>query len=278
MNALIDLFLQDKEITKVIEELKTGQDRQLLAGLSGGAKAIFFKTVQQSAEKPILIITPNMLQAQRTYEDLVKMLGDSLVHLYPAEELIAADFSVSSYELRANRIDTLDHMARVGKGIYITPVAGMKKLLPPKEKWLDISLTVKLDDSIDVDEWIRKLVEMGYGRQEMVTAPGDFALRGGILDVYPLNMENPIRIELFDTDVDSIRSFSAEDQRSTDKLTEVTILPATEYVLDAAELSQIASNLEDALRTSLKRMKNEEAKESLTLNITRDIGLITRRQ
>ena len=77
-----------------------------------------------------------MLQAQRTYEDLVKMLGDSLVHLYPAEELIAADFSVSSYELRAQRIDTLDHMARVGKGIYITPVAGMKKLLPTKEKWL----------------------------------------------------------------------------------------------------------------------------------------------
>ena len=274
MDALIDLFLQDKEITKVIEELKTGQDRQLLAGLSGGAKAVFFKTVQQSAEKPILIITPNMLQAQRTYEDLVKMLGDSLVHLYPAEELIAADFSVSSYELRANRIDTLDHMARIGKGIYITPVAGMKKLLPPKEKWLDISLTVKLDDSIDVDEWIRKLVEMGYGRQEMVTAPGDFALRGGILDVYPLNMENPIRIELFDTDVDSIRSFSAEDQRSTDKLTEVTILPATEYVLDTAELSQIASNLEDALRASLKRMKNEEAKESLTMNITSDIGLL----
>lgn len=274
MDALIDLFLQDKEITKVVEELKTGQDRQLLAGLSGGAKAVLFKTVHQSAEKPILIITPNMLQAQRTYEDLVKMLGDSLVHLYPAEELIAADFSVSSYELRASRIDTLDHMARVGKGIYITPVAGMKKLLPPKERWLDNSLSVHLDDSIDVDVWMRKLVEMGYGRQEMVTAPGDFALRGGILDVYPLNMENPIRIELFDTDVDSIRAFSAEDQRSTDKLTEVTILPATEYVWDVSELSQIASNLEEALRTSLKRMKNEEAKESLTMNITRDIGLL----
>ncbi|HEX5564650.1 MAG TPA: DEAD/DEAH box helicase, partial [Sporosarcina sp.] len=274
MDALIDLFLQDKEITKVVEELKTGQDRQLLAGLSGGAKAVFFKTVQQSAQKPILIITPNMLQAQRTYEDLVKMLGDSLVHLYPAEELIAADFSVSSYELRANRIDTLDHMARVGKGIYITPVAGMKKLLPPKERWLDNSLSVNLDDSIDVDEWTRKLVEMGYGRQDMVTAPGDFALRGGILDVYPLNMENPIRIELFDTDVDSVRAFSAEDQRSTDKLKEVTILPAMEHVWGAAELSQIASNLEDALSASLKRMKNEEAKESLTLNITRDIGLL----
>ncbi|GEN84986.1 transcription-repair-coupling factor [Sporosarcina luteola] len=274
MDALIDLFLQDKEIHKVIDELKSGQDRQLLAGLSGGAKAVFFKTISQSSDQPILIITPNMLSAQRTYEDLVKMLGDSHVHLYPAEELIAADFSVSSFDLRASRIETLDHMARAGKGIYITPVAGMKKLLPQKNHWLTNTLTTKLDDSIDVEEWVQKLVEMGYNRQDMVTAPGDFALRGGILDIYPLNMENPVRIELFDTDVDSIRMFSADDQRSTDKLEEVSILPAAEFVWDSGELSQIADNLKGALSSSLKRMKNEDTKESLTLNITHDIDLL----
>lgn len=274
MDALIDLFLQDKEIHKVIDELKSGQDRQLLAGLSGGAKAVFFKTISQSSDQPILIITPNMLSAQRTYEDLVKMLGDSHVHLYPAEELIAADFSVSSFDLRASRIETLDHMARAGKGIYITPVAGMKKLLPQKNHWLANTLTTKLDDSIDVEEWVQKLVEMGYNRQDMVTAPGDFALRGGILDIYPLNMENPVRIELFDTDVDSIRMFSADDQRSTDKLEEVSILPAAEFVWDSGELSQIADNLRGALSSSLKRMKNEDTKESLTLNITHDIDLL----
>ena len=59
---------------------------------------------------------------------------------------------------------------------------------------------------------------MGYTRQPMVTAPGEFALRGGILDLYPLHMEDPVRIELFDTEVDSIRTFSAEDQRSSGKL------------------------------------------------------------
>ena len=60
----------------------------------------------------------------------MKMLGASSVRLYPAEELVAADFSISSYELRAQRIETLDHMARIGKGIYITPIAGMRKFLP----------------------------------------------------------------------------------------------------------------------------------------------------
>src|SRR5690606_21621409 len=103
--------------------------------------------------------------------------------------------------------------------------------------------------------------------------PGEFALRGGILDLYPLNREEPVRIELFDTDVDSIRTFSAEDQRSTGKLDEITILPATEFVWSESDRALIAENLELALGASLKRMKNEEAKERLTRNMMHDIGL-----
>ncbi|WP_318617482.1 transcription-repair coupling factor [Sporosarcina sp. YIM B06819] len=274
MKALLELFLQEKEIRNLVEELEIGKDRQLIAGLSGGAKSVFFKTLQQSSSQPILIVSPNLLQAQRTYEDLVKMLGDSLVHLYPAEELIAADFSISSYELRAQRIDTLDHMARVGKGIYITPIAGIKKLLPAKERWLSSSLLTKIGDTLDITKWLDQLVSMGYTRQPMVTAPGEFALRGGILDLYPLNMEDPVRIELFDTEVDSIRTFFAENQRSTGKLTEITILPASEFVWATEDLVAVAGKLELALGASLKKMKDAEAKERLTLNMTGDIGLL----
>lgn len=274
MEALLDLFSQEKEIRHLVEELELGKDRQLIAGLSGGAKSIFFKTLQHSSSEPILIVSPNLLQAQRTYEDLVKMLGDSLVHLYPAEELIAADFSISSYELRAQRIDTIDHMARIGKGIYITPIAGMKKLLPTKERWLGSSLHAKIDDTIDITKWLDQLVSMGYTRQPMVTAPGEFALRGGILDLYPLNMEDPVRIELFDTEVDSIRTFLAEDQRSTGKLQEITILPASEFVWSAEDLLTVADKLELALSASLKKMKDAEAKERLTLHMTGDIDLL----
>lgn len=274
MDALIDIFLQEKEIHNVVEDLKDGQDRHLLSGLSGGAKSVFFKALQQSMAKPILIVAPNMLQAQRTYDDLVKMLGETHVHLYPAEELIAADFSISSYELRANRIDTIDHLLRVGKGIYITPVAGMKKLLPAKEQWLKSSLSVEADGEIDVHYWTNQLSAMGYSRQEMVTTPGDFALRGGILDIYPITLENPIRIELFDTEVDSIRTFSADDQRSIEKLDRVTILPATEFIFSQEELSKIGTNLEQALSNSLKKIKKDEIKELLMLNMNRDIGLL----
>ena len=86
---------------------------------------------------------------------------------------------------------------------------------------------------------------MGYSRQPMVTAPGEFALRGGILDLYPLHMEDPVRIELFDTEVDSIRTFSAEDQRSTGKLEVISILTCVRVCLDKRRHI-------DILRKSLK--------------------------
>ncbi len=266
--------MKRNEISKLAQDLKEGHDQQLIAGLSGGAKPVFFKALQQSLEKPVLIVSPNLLQAQRTYEDLVKMLGESSVHLYPAEELVAAEFSISSYELRAQRMETIDHMARVGAGVYITPIAGLRKFLPAKSKWLENNLETKIGATINIDEWVEQLVAMSYSRQPMVTAPGEFALRGGILDLYPLASEHPIRIELFDTEVDSIRTFSAEDQRSISKLETISILPAAEFMWTESDRLSVAMKLEKELSVSLKKIKNEEAKELLTLNLSADIALL----
>jgi len=274
LEALIDYYLQDMDIGKLVKELEVGEDRQLIAGLSGGAKPLFFKGIQQAIKRPVLIISPNLLQAQRTYEDLVKMLGESLVHLYPAEELIAADFTISSYELRAQRIETIEHMASIGEGIYITPIAGIRKFLPSKEQWLNNSLLAKVGDTIDIEEWLQRLVRMSYIRQPMVTAPGEFSLRGGILDLYPIHLEEPVRIELFDTEIDSIRTFSADDQRSTGKLESISILPASEFVWSEEDVKSIATRLENELSKSLKKIKNVETKERLMVTITEDIELM----
>lgn len=194
MGVIDQLFLEEKEIQGLLDDLQAGQGQQLITGLSGGSKAVFFKVIQQSLERPVLIVSPNMLQAQRTYDDLVKMIGDEHVHLYTAEELVAADFSFASYELRAGRIETLDHMARIGSGIYITPVAGLRKLLPTKKRWLNHYVTAQTDEEIDIEAWLEKLVSMGYIRNDLVSAPGEFALRGGILDIYPLTTQDPFEL------------------------------------------------------------------------------------
>ncbi|MEK4023081.1 transcription-repair coupling factor [Sporosarcina sp. FSL W7-1283] len=274
MGVIDQLFLEEKEIQGLLDDLQAGQGQQLITGLSGGSKAVFFKVIQQSLERPVLIVSPNMLQAQRTYDDLVKMIGDEHVHLYTAEELVAADFSFASYELRAGRIETLDHMARIGSGIYITPVAGLRKLLPTKKRWLNHYVTAQTDEEIDIEAWLEKLVSMGYIRNDLVSAPGEFALRGGILDIYPLTTQDPVRIELFDTTIDSIRTFSAEDQRSTGKLEKITLLPATEFIWTPEELLQVSRKVEQALGDSLTKIKSEDLQQQLLTTIMEDVGLM----
>lgn len=274
LEDLIRNFLQKTELEALVQEVLAGEDRQLLSGLSGSAKSVFLYAFQQTAQKPMLIVSPNLFQAQKLYEDLTALVGEDLVHLYPAEELVAAEFSVSSFELRAQRIETIDHMVRARKGIYITPIAGLRRLLPTKEKWLENHMKIDVNDELHITEVLEKLVSMHYTRNELVTRPGEFALRGGILDVYPPHLEHPIRIELFDTDVDSIRTFSADDQRSIDKLQSIDILPAAEYVWGSDDLKAIAENLEGHLADSLQRLKQDETKELLTMNMTHDIQLL----
>ena len=274
MNHILEAFSEDSHVQKLIADLKKGQDHQLVSGLSGSGRTFFYRTLYGELEEPMLIVTPNLLHAQRVYDDLVKLLGEELVHLYPAEELIAADVSFSGPELRAHRIDTLDHMANTGKGIYITPVAGMRKLLPSRKQWDASTLRVEDGEELDADQWLLKLVAMGYSRTTMVTAPGEFALRGGILDVYPLNFEHPVRIELFDTEVDSIRIFDAEDQRSLKKIASLCILPANELVLDKAQRSALADRIEEQLAFTLKKTKADDTKELLLQYIQHDIDIL----
>ncbi|MDN7243818.1 transcription-repair coupling factor [Planococcus sp. N028] len=274
MEHILQAFSEDSHTQRFIADLKKGQDHQLISGLSGSARSIFYQTVWSQLNEPLLIVTPNLLNAQRVHDDLIKLMGEENVHLYPADELIAADVSFSGPELRAHRIDTLDHMKNVGKGVYVTPVAGLRKLLPSKAQWDISTLQTAEGEELDIEDWLKKLVAMGYSRTPMVTTPGEFALRGGILDVYPLNFEHPVRIELFDTEVDSIRLFSAEDQRSLAKLQSLRVLPASELVLSKLQQRKLADKLEDQLAHTLKKIKAEDTKEALLMHIQHDIDML----
>jgi len=274
MNSLQQLFMKDHHINTLLEDLRKGIDQQLVTGLTGGARPLFIRSIAQETERPILVVSPNLLQAQRLFEDMVKLLGEDEVRLYPADELIAADLSVSSPELRAERIETLDFMLSQKRGVVITPIAGLRRHMPNLEQWRASRLETALGEEVIMDQWLDQLVAMGYSRQPMVTAPGEFALRGGILDIYPIYLQNPVRLEFFDTEVDSIRTFSAEDQRSIEKLKEICILPATEFVWTRQQLIIFAEKLEESLSTSLKKMKKPETKELLLQNITHDIELL----
>ncbi|MFF2450328.1 transcription-repair coupling factor [Neobacillus sp. NPDC058068] len=278
MNGLKSLFLQQEDIHSVIAGVEEGLKEQLIAGLSGSSRTVMTAAIYEQMERPIILVTHNLLQAQKLYDDIANLLGENEVFLFPANELIAAELSVASPELKAQRIEALNHWSRFNRGVLIVPIAGLKKIIPPKALWKQYQLSIKLGEDINIEKLLSTFVKMGYVRAEMITTPGEFSVRGGIIDIYPLTEANPLRIELFDTEVDSIRYFSLEDQRSKEKVSEVLVGPATEILLEDEDYGRVIAKLEDGLASSLRKLKDDKAKILLTQNISHELEQLKNRQ
>ncbi|MCQ6281873.1 transcription-repair coupling factor [Bacillus sp. EB600] len=267
MKGLKSLFLGQDDFRLIMAGMNEGLKEQLVSGLSGSARTVFVASMYEQMKRPILLVTHNLLQAQKLYDDIVNLLSEKEVFLYPANELIAAEMSIASPELKAQRIEALNYLSTNERGILIVPVAGLRKILPQKSLWKKYQLRLKVGEDIHVDEMLNLFVKMGYVRAEMVSTPGEFSVRGGIIDIYPITESNPLRIELFDTEIDSIRSFSLDDQRSKEKMSEITIGPSTEVILEDKQYSLLIGKLEDGLSRSLRKLKNDKEKLLLSQNI-----------
>lgn len=267
MQALKAHFNLQDETYSIINGISIGLKEQLIAGLSGSARTVFISSIYEQTEKSILLITHNLLQAQKLYDDFVSLIGEQNVFLYPTNELIAAEISVASPELKSQRMEALNHWANGKRGIVIAPMAGVRKVLPPKSVWEKYQMELQIGEDLELDPFLNRLVQMGYSRAEMVSSPGEFSRRGGIIDIYPLTEAEPIRIEMFDTEIESIRSFSLEDQRSKEKRPQVLIGPVTESPLEPEHFERMVTRLEAELAKSLKKLKDDKAKTLLTQNI-----------
>lgn len=271
MLGLLEYFLYNDDLKSITKGLESGLKEQLVAGLSGSTRQLFIASVFKDTQKPILVVTHNLYQAQKVYDDLISILSDQEVFLYPVNELIASEIGVASPELKAARIEVLNLLSQNKRCIVIAPVAGLKRFLPTKQQWINSQLQFQVGDEIDVDSYLKKLVDMGYERAGMVSTPGEFSVRGGIIDIYPLTEEFPIRIELFDTEIDSIRSFTIDDQRSREKRNKVVVGPVKEMLIEKSQLISGIEKLEKGLANTLKNVKDEKIKEALIENISADI-------
>ncbi|MTH55249.1 transcription-repair coupling factor [Bacillus mangrovi] len=273
MKSLHSFFYSNEDFKTVAAGLKEGLKEQLLAGLSGSARTLFTSSLYKEIGESVLVVTHNLFQAQKVYEDLSNLSGDD-VFLYPVNELIASDMAIASPELMAQRMEVLNHLASGKKGIVVAPAAALRRLLPSKSQWTASQKTVAIGDELDTESFYKWLSQIGYERAGMVSAPGEFSVRGGIIDLYPLTEEHPVRIELFDVEIDSIRSFDLADQRSLDKKERLTIGPAKEFLLQRDQLERCETLLEEALSKSLKKLKNDQHKELLLQNIQHDLEMI----
>lgn len=188
---------------------------------------------------------------------------DSKAAYYPAKDILFYQSDIRGNVLTAERINALKLMAEEKNCTIITTFDGLMNPMPSPEKFIQAVKKIAVGDSVDMEELLRHLVELGYEKNYQAQTRGEFSVRGGIIDIFPLTEENPFRIELWGDEVDSIRSFDPESQRSIENMEEIHIYPACELVLTEEERKQgIERIMKEAEKVSAKfrkEMRTEEA-------------------
>jgi len=201
-----------------------------------------------------VIVTYSDLKAREIYEEY--KFYDRNVMLYPAKDLIFFQADIHGNKLTTERIKVLRRMAEERPFTLVTTFAA---LMTPQAVWDVEKDTISIDKktTMEEEEIARRLVAMGYEKCYQVESPGQFSIRGGIVDIFDVTEENPYRIELWGDDVESIRSFDILSQRSIEQLSAVRIFPASEFVLSQTELTRGFERLEKEAKNREKLFRDE---------------------
>lgn len=271
MKEVLHFFRQGRDYQNVETALKGGIREQLVAGLNGSSRTLFMSALFMDGHQSQLIVTHNLHQAQKIYDDIVEWVGEDYVYLYPVNELISSEISTSSPEFRRQRINVLNQLIQGKNMLVITPLSGLKRILPPPSVWQEAQIRFIPGQDLELETFRKELVYNGYKRVEMVESEGEYSIRGGIIDIFATGHDDPFRIELFDTVIESIRTFDLETQKSKQTLPELVIGPSIESVLFPEHYKYGAEQVSHYLEKQLSKTKDSKVKQLLLEGIGRDI-------
>ncbi|HZV38114.1 MAG TPA: transcription-repair coupling factor [Pseudoxanthomonas sp.] len=236
---------------------RAGQQRTYWrAPASPSALAWFVARAAAAHDGPLLLVARDPQQAHQLEGDLHTLLGDGgsvPIVAFPDWETLPYDQFSPHPDIVSQRLAALHRLPSLARGIVIVPVQTLAQRLPPLKHILGGSFDYRVGQKLDLDVEKRRLDAASYRHVPQVLDPGDFAVRGGLLDVYPMGADAPLRIELFDDAIDSIRAFDPESQRSLEKTDAVRMLPGREVPLDEASLERAMDALRERFDVDTRR-------------------------
>lgn len=253
-------LLEIQEYDNLVQALKSGKGPLQVTGTLDSQKVhLMYELGEASAFSWKLVVTYDDTRAKEIYDDLRSFT--SRVWLYPAKDLLFYSADIHGNLMARQRIAVLRRLMEDREGVVVTTMDGLMDHLLPLKYLREQSITVESGQVIDLDAWKERLIAMGYERVAQVDGMGQFSIRGGIVDIFPLTEEVPVRIELWDDEVDSIRTFDLESQRSVEQLENITIYPAAEVVLSADQLAAGIRRLEKEEKTYEKALREQHKPE-----------------
>jgi len=189
-------------------------------------------------------------------KELEFFLGDDTpIFTFPDWECLPYDRVSPHPDIVSQRLLALHRLPHLDSGVLIIPITALMQRLAPTNYIDAHTFDLAVNDDIDIETFRQRLIDAGYYSVDTVMAAGEFAIRGGIVDVFPSGMDSPFRLDLFDTTIETIRLFDTETQRSTDTLDKIQLLPAREFPLDSQSV--------EAFRQAFRATVDGDAKQSI---------------
>ena len=235
-------------------------------GLPGCGDALALARAIQGDQALYLVVTPDTPTAIRLEQEIRFFLnGKAKVLHFPDWEILPYDMFSPLPEIVSERLRCLADLSRVSHGVLLAPIATLMQRISPRPFVLGNTLTVKTGEPLDLGAMRLALESVSYLCVQQVIQHGEFAVRGAILDLFPMGSSSPYRIELFDEEVDSIRLFDPETQRSLEKISEIALFPAREFPFDDLAIRRFRQRYRDHFpETSQGRQLYQDVTRGLT--------------
>lgn len=256
MNSLLSAISKSQEFINILEGIERGRAREVVLGLSGTMKSYLIAALYRSTTtRPFILVTYNPQQAEKLEGDLMTFLSPGEVMVFPHPEIWPHEDARESVDVLSQRMAAMSALVRRARRVFIVPARAMGRKLMPHDAFFRSMLELVVGNELRIDGLARRLSATGYERVNMVESHGQYAIRGDIIDVFPLDQATPLRAELFDNEIDSIRQFDLETQRSLSELRRVIIPPAKEFFIAGEAKDGGISAVESRLALQARRLR-----------------------
>ncbi|MGQ9731573.1 MAG: transcription-repair coupling factor [Candidatus Zipacnadales bacterium] len=261
MHTLFSVLENSEEFQTIAAGLISHGDRLCIEGASGAGKSLLIAGIVRDCYGPVVVVTYNEEHANRLFEDLTALLeGASSVTVlrYPSITETLYDGMPPDRTTLGDRLAALQRLAEGARTIVVASVAAAMHLTIPPEVVRDSLRSITRGDTADRDGLIADLYRLGYERVNLVESVGQFSVRGDIVDLFPAGTGLPVRIEFFGDEIEGVRVFDPETQRSLEPIDHVAFGAAAELIPDSRTLDAGITRIENALRQELRRLRERE--------------------
>ena len=217
----------------MFEKIFKDENYTNITGLTNELKALYVYNKFINKDKPLLFVTSSLYQANNFYKSLKNYTEDVL--FFPMDDFLTSEALAISPELENNRLNTINELVKDNKKIVVTNLMGLLRYIPSRKTYQSKIIKLGVNEEYNIKTLVNELIDLGYKRETIVTKTGEIAVRGFVVDVFPINSDKPIRIEYWGDTIDSIREFDIDNQLTLNSISNISILPIKENITDEYE-------------------------------------------